>query len=268
MLPMRTETGSGRATVGRMPAVAAPPPWISPVTPVVVERRFRMVARYGAGGHRGIDLAVEPGDRVRAPCGGRVTFRGRVAGGPQTVTLVCQDLRATLQRVAPAASVVSGASLRRGSTLGVALGTAVDLSARSADGEYLDPLPLLAAAQRHRVPPTGARRARRPSRPGPSHTRPAQLPEGALLLPTGVGAPAFSAEARSGHRARAGQAGARPHGPRAGTEAAVDWPLAIGGGIAALAGSLTGLLAVRRSPRTGRRDGRLPNRALVARDRR
>ncbi|MDO9352616.1 MAG: M23 family metallopeptidase [Solirubrobacteraceae bacterium] len=252
-----------------MPVSTPPPPWIPPVSPVLVERRYREVAPYAAGGHRGIDLATRVGDRVGSPCGGRVVFRGRVAGGPQVVTVDCGDLRATLGRVAPASAIWRGASVRRGATVGVATAAAIDLSARHPDGSYLDPLPLLAEAGRHRLPPVVGAPKRRPARPGREASRPAHLPEGALLLPAGIGAPARFGDARPGRRDLAGRVEVpqlRPGSPA--TADPVDWPLAAGAGLAVLAASLTGLRVARGRPRSGRASRRLPILALVARDRR
>ncbi|MEY3733488.1 MAG: hypothetical protein RL347_847, partial [Actinomycetota bacterium] len=54
--------------------------WLAPVTPLVVERPFVPSAGPYSAGHRGVDLAAAPGDRVRAPAHGVVRVAGRVAG--------------------------------------------------------------------------------------------------------------------------------------------------------------------------------------------
>ena len=55
--------------------------WVRPVDGDVL-RAFAVGAdRYAAGQHRGVDLAAPPGAPVRAACGGRVSFAGRVPGG-------------------------------------------------------------------------------------------------------------------------------------------------------------------------------------------
>jgi len=55
-------------------------PWQPPVTPVVVERPFLAPQGPYLPGHRGVDLAAEPGSTVRAPARGVVRVAGRVAG--------------------------------------------------------------------------------------------------------------------------------------------------------------------------------------------
>lgn len=135
------------------------------MAPVVVVRRFHEVPAYGAGGHRGIDLQARAGATVRTPCGGTVTFRGSVAGGPPTVTIDCGALRATLQRVR--ASAGPGRTVARGDAIGVATGTAIDLSARTPAGNYRDPLPLLDRSRAPAAPPAIARRVARPARLAP-----------------------------------------------------------------------------------------------------
>lgn len=210
--PPRSAGDGPLACDGRaMSPIAEPPPaiWNAPVTPLRVVRAFRPGTPYAAGGHRGIDLRARPGAPVRAPCGGVVTFRGAVGGGPPTVTIRCGALRATLQRVRP--TVVRGEAVVAGATVGVAADAAVDLSARQADDTYLDPAALLTPAS-PRVPP--ALGPRRPSMPTPRAQHPARVADRALVTPEG--APSASA--------------ARPT-----VAAAVDRPLGLVG--AALAAS-------------------------------
>lgn len=191
-----------------MSALAEPPPviWKAPVSPVRITRAFRLGAPYAAGGHRGIDLRARPGQPVRSPCAGTVVFRGAVAGGPPTVTLRCGELRATFQRVQPAVGL--GARVAAGATVAVASGTAFDLSARHADGRYLDPAALLGAAGK-RVPPAAgpARRPARPAAPTPRAHVPARVVDRALVTPEGARAPASPATARRGADAPLGIAG-------------------------------------------------------------
>lgn len=164
-----------------MSPIAAPPPaiWSAPVSPVHVTRAFRPGAPYAAGGHRGIDLRARAGATIRTPCAGTVTFRGSVAGGPPTVTIRCGDLRATLQRVRPL--VGRGASVGAGRPVGVAIGAAVDLSARRADGTYVDPSRLLRRPG-PRTPPAVA--PRRPTAPRPRAQLPADVADRALVTPS------------------------------------------------------------------------------------
>ncbi len=175
--------------VGGVPvaATAPPPPWHAPVSPVAIVRAYREVPPFLPGGHRGIDLRAIPGGAVRAPCAGRVSFRGAVAGGPPTITIDCGALRATLQRVAPAVGL--GEAVGRGARIGSATEAALDLSARRADGSYLDPATLLAV---HRSPgsPVVTRRTGRPRSPRPGlpklrASRPAKIADRALVNAVG-----------------------------------------------------------------------------------
>ncbi|MBJ7471398.1 MAG: M23 family metallopeptidase [Solirubrobacteraceae bacterium] len=165
------------------PAADAPlPHWRAPVAPAVIVRRFHEVAPFAPGGHRGLDLHTAVGQRVGAPCAGRVIFQGAVAGGPPTVTISCGALRATVQRVSP--SVVAGQRVGRGARIGAATQGALDLSARRADGSYVDPARLLAV--RGRIsPPVGAirpvGRGGRPALPVPQPSRPVRLADRALV---------------------------------------------------------------------------------------
>jgi murein DD-endopeptidase MepM/ murein hydrolase activator NlpD len=58
----------------------ATPTWQPPVLPLVVERPFLAPQGPYSPGHRGVDLAAEPGSTVRAPARGVVRIAGRVAG--------------------------------------------------------------------------------------------------------------------------------------------------------------------------------------------
>lgn len=170
-----------------------PRPWLAPVSPGVIERAFHPGERFAAGGHRGIDLRTAPGARVVAPCSSVVTFRGRVGGGPSTLTLDCGTLRATLQRIAPSVGV--GQTVRLGAPVGAATGHALDLSARERSGAYVDPAALIGAARRSVPPIEVPRGAGRTARPQPRPVaRPAQLPATALLSPV----PPSSAAVRAG----------------------------------------------------------------------
>src|SRR5918997_2595990 len=118
--------------------------------------------RFAAGQHRGVDLAAAPATRVRAACGGRVGFAGRVPRGGLTVSVRCGRLIATLQHLG-AIGVRRGQLVRPGALIGWA-GSArarphVHLGARvAATGAYVDPLDLLAGAPRAVPPPAAVRR--------------------------------------------------------------------------------------------------------------
>jgi hypothetical protein len=242
-----------------MVAEPAPKPWQSPVSPVVVERRYRDAAPYMAGARRTVRLRASPGQLVAAPCTGAVSFRGAVAGSPPLVTLRCAsgDLRATVQGVRAVRG--RGALIERGDGLGPATGRAVGLSARGADGLYLDPLPLLGSGRR-RLPPLVA--GPRPRSRNPLGTsRPAHLPAGAFVVPAG-GESVAGAGARSGHRSPAGPAAdsdlfGRTEPARRAKASRIDLPLTVAGGLAvvlaAAAGVATGVRRGTNRPGSSRR---------------
>ncbi len=240
-----------------MPLDHQPARWMPPVAPVEVERRFREVAPYAAGGHRGIDLAAAPGSAVRAPCRGVVTFRGRVAGGAPTLTVDCGHLRATLQRVEPSVGV--RAQVRAGAVIGAATGDAVDLSARRGDGSYLDPLALLRAAPPRTVPPF-AGRPHTLERRTPPRLRPAHLPAGSLISPAGSDSAAWHGP-RPGRRSVPSQvAESRPSRATPATPPSVDRWLASAAGAAMACSVLAGLAAAMTTQQGRRRRRRLMRR--------
>lgn len=182
-------------------AAAASDRWQPPVKGAVL-REFALSAdRYGAGQHRGVDLAAPLGATVRAACGGRVTFAGTVPGGGRTVSVRCGRLIATYQHLG-AFGVRRGQALAPGSPLGV-VGRSIDrrtrrahlhLGAREArTGRYVDPLSLLTGARR-RLPPIAAARApaRRHLPLGPAPVTPVARPV-SLRAPAAVPARAPSA---------------------------------------------------------------------------
>ncbi len=160
-------------------ATTSTPNWHAPVKPLQITRSFRAVAPFAAGGRRTISLRAAPGAAVRAPCTGRVRFAGRVAGGPQVLTLRCGGWNATLSRVDGAYGL--GAVVRAGALVGRATSATLGLSARDPSGTYRDPAPLLGReAQR----PPGAparRRMQRPRWTAPEPAAPAKLPSAALV---------------------------------------------------------------------------------------
>ena len=123
--------------------------WLWPLQPrPLVLRRFEAPAtRYGRG-HRGIDLAAEPGDAVRSVDAGVVTHAAALAGRG-TITLVhASGLRSTYEPVQ--ATVQVGEVIDRGSQIGVVeqvlghcgVASCLHLGALRGDA-YVDPLPLL-----------------------------------------------------------------------------------------------------------------------------
>ncbi len=80
--------------------------WAWPLSPrSEVTRGFvAPPTRYGAG-HRGIDLHTSPGQEVRAPSAGVVSFAGSVAGRPVVSLAHPGDLISSFEPVFPAVSV-------------------------------------------------------------------------------------------------------------------------------------------------------------------
>lgn len=89
--------------------------WPLDATPVVV-RPFDPPSDPWGAGHRGVDLAADRGQPVRAPQGGTVTFAGAVAGRPVVVITHPGGLRTTLEPVA--ATVAVGTPVTSGDTVG------------------------------------------------------------------------------------------------------------------------------------------------------
>ncbi len=162
---------------------AARAPWQPPVDGPIVGR-FR-VGRdpFAAGQRRGIDLAAAPGATVRAPCGGRVAFAGRLPERGGAVSLRCGATTATVLGL-EALGIRAGDVVRRGDRLGDAGPTGrLRLGARWTARRfgYRDPMTLLGRA----VGRTG------PAPLGFVRRRPARGPRGpvAPVAPTAVQAP-------------------------------------------------------------------------------
>lgn len=106
--------------------------------------------RYGAG-HRGVDLAAEPGEPVASSLPGIVTFSGEVARRGWVTVDHGGGLQTTYGVLDPRL-VASGARVDAGQELGRVASTAehVDWGARL-HGEYIDPLRLLGRWRPHLV---------------------------------------------------------------------------------------------------------------------
>ena len=159
-LPLAVLTAAGAVLA---PPAAAPPAatvvpgaravvegsrWAWPLTPVpVVVRGFDDVGRYAAG-HRGVDLAADPGQGVSAPAPGRVTFAGTVAGRGVVVLTHAGGLRTSYEPVD--AALPTGEEVTTGEVVAtVAAGpahcpaTCLHVGLREGTGpelRYLDPL--------------------------------------------------------------------------------------------------------------------------------
>ncbi len=123
--------------------------------PLVIWQRFDRPDAPWTAGHRGLDLAARPGDRVVAIGRGVVSFAGQV-GGRSVITVDHGALESTYEPVD--AEVTEGTAVAAGQTVGrVGAGGHCDnvcvhvgirrAGAGPSDPErYLDPWPLLAGA--------------------------------------------------------------------------------------------------------------------------
>jgi hypothetical protein len=146
-----------------------------------VRRPFAVqaAAPYVAGQHRGIDVAAPPGSVVRATCGGRVRFAGRVGRSGGVVSVRCGLLVATYLELGTV-RVARGRRVPAGAPIGTVGAEAhLHLGARRVGGDYVDPLSLL------RGP------AASPPSLGPAPAPERRVPEGA---PPPVAAPVPAAE--------------------------------------------------------------------------
>ena len=125
--------------------------WRLPLAGPSVAGRFSFDRRrpFLAGQRRVVTLAGRPGQVVRAPCGGAVTFAGSLPGG-KGVSLRCRGLSATLTGLG-AVSVGRGALLVAGQPAGrLGPGGSLSLGARLVDRRngYIDPLELVGPPSR------------------------------------------------------------------------------------------------------------------------
>lgn len=133
---------------------------------------------FARGHHRGVDLAARPGARVRAACGGRVTFAGRAGANGGAVTIRCGAWNVTHLPLRELA-VRTGERVPAGATLATAARSrehaGLHLGVRRASDRrgYIDPAPLLRSPPRH-APPAAPRAIARRLIPPPPH--PAPLP--------------------------------------------------------------------------------------------
>ena len=140
-------------------AAATSEPWTWPLPGRDVDQRFdKPESAYGPG-HRGVDLSASAGTTVRAVAAGSVSFVGRVAG-VQVVTIDHGRERSTYQPVR--SSLLIGDSVAAGEPIGTLLGTpshcagpCLHLGRVVGEGDYLDPLELLASGRFRLIDPNG-----------------------------------------------------------------------------------------------------------------
>lgn len=193
-----------RAAPGDAPGAGAER--VRPV-PGAVERGWEPPPVRWAAGHRGVDLAARPGDPVRAPAAGRVSFAGRVAGrGVVSIELAATGeppLRTTYEPVE--ARVREGDPVAAGDVVGV-------LEAEGSHcptgclhwglrrGEvYLDPLSLLRRGPSRLLPVLGVPLPEEPEAGRDGAVRPAAA-DGRRTSGAAVGAVALAVVAAWAHR--------------------------------------------------------------------
>lgn len=154
--PPASPAAQARLAVAAVPDAA----WSAPVAsarPADVVRAFAAPDRPWGRGHRGVDLAADPGASVLAPSAGRVVFSGTVVDRPVVTLEHADGTRTSLEPVEATAAV--GDLLERGEPLGVVAAEPAHCAApcvhwgvRVPDGwrvgeaafdRYLDPLVLI-----------------------------------------------------------------------------------------------------------------------------
>ena len=139
------------APLGPAPRADVPTPWVDPLDgPVVVLARFDPPAQEWHPGHRGVDLAADVGEVVRAVGPGTVTWAAPVAGFGVVVVQHPDGRRTTYEPVDPVVAV--GDELDAGDPVGMlAPGAAGHCAGAPAclhwglrrGEDYLDPMLLL-----------------------------------------------------------------------------------------------------------------------------
>lgn len=131
-------------------AASVSPPWVWPGGVAQVVRAYEQPPTPYEAGHRGIDVAVATGEIV-APADGVVAFRGVVVDRPLITIDHGGGLVSTLEPVeselSPGEVVGRGQMVGTISRGGHTVKGALHLGARL-DGDYINPLALLGAAER------------------------------------------------------------------------------------------------------------------------
>jgi murein DD-endopeptidase MepM/ murein hydrolase activator NlpD len=222
------------------PAAANGSTWRRPVDGTVLRAFVVGADRFARGSHRGVDLDAPLGASVRAACGGRVAFAGRVPAGGLTLSVRCGELVATYQHL-QSIVVRRGQVVGRGAVLGGVGRSGAPRSRRphlhlgareAASGRYVDPMSLIGDGSPVAPPlPPRAPSARRLAPRAPS-ARPLPLGPAPAARPMRARAVRFS----------------RPLGAPAAPVPARGVPLTVWAGVACLALGLPlgGIVTVRR----------------------
>jgi hypothetical protein len=167
--------------------------WPSPV-PGPPLRGFEYDGRrpFAAGLHRGADLAISRGERVRSACAGRVVFAGRVAGQGGVVSVRCGPWRVSYVGLA-GIDVRVGALVPAGRRIGAVAGArghaGLHLGVRREGRRfgYVDPLAFLAGSGPPAPPAVVPVRRPLPRRPFPAPAPPRTAPAGIAPWPVWPG---------------------------------------------------------------------------------
>lgn len=121
-------------------------PWQWPTgSPAAVLTPFAPPSRPWLAGHRGVDLAAEPGRTIQSAADGTVVFAGTVVDRPVVSVMHRGGLRTTYEPVQ--AIVVTGQTVQAGEPLGVLVEghspEGLHWGARFEPEHYVDPLRLL-----------------------------------------------------------------------------------------------------------------------------
>ncbi len=147
---------------GLPPAASSAAGWIAPLPePLTVTRAFDLPANPYAAGHRGVDLAGNPGEQVRATGAGRVVYAGPLAGRGVLSVEHADGLRTTYEPVL--ALVSAGIEVTPGQVIGTLqpghagcpVAACLHWGLRRGD-VYLDPLLLLRQGPVRLLPRYGA----------------------------------------------------------------------------------------------------------------
>ena len=122
-----------------------------PVREPDIVRQFEAPETPWSAGHRGVDLAAQPGTALLAPAGGTISFAGQVAG--KSVVSIRHD--ALISSFEPAQTDLPvGTLLDQGQIFGQVQGgsdhcgeTCVHWGVRSGENEYVDPAALVAGSR-------------------------------------------------------------------------------------------------------------------------